>query len=107
MLSRYRQIRMQIHQLLDACLFAVGFCLAYLLRANPVVAGMLGLGDVSPFSDYIWLYVILIPAAPLLLEANGFYDRPVLGPRYKTILPLFQGGLFTSVGRILTMFFCR
>ena len=40
MLRRDRQIRTQIHQLADACLFAASFWLAYVLRADPeIVAG--------------------------------------------------------------------
>jgi len=34
MLRRDRQIRRQVHQLLDALLFAVSFWLAYQLRAS-------------------------------------------------------------------------
>ena len=34
MLRRDRQIRMQIHQLMDACLFALSFWLAYKVRSN-------------------------------------------------------------------------
>jgi len=98
---------MQIHQLLDACLFAAAFCLAYLLRTDSLVAEILRLGPASPFSDYAWLYVILIPAAPLLLEANGFYNRPLLGPRRETIRPLLKGCLFTTVGLILVIYFFR
>ena len=43
MLRRDRQIRMQIHQLMDACLFAFGFWLAYALRANPDIIDLFGL----------------------------------------------------------------
>ena len=105
MLRRHRQIRMQLHQVLDACLFAAGFCLAYVLRASPLVTNKLGLVPVSPFSDYIALYLILIPAAPLLLEAQGFYDRPMLGPRLRTAWQLFKGCLLTTIGLILAVYF--
>jgi len=98
---------MQLHQLLDACLFALSFCLAYLLRSDELVREVLKLGQASRFGDYVWLYVILIPAAPLLLEANGFYDRPLLGPRRKMLWPLFKGCLFTTLGLILVIYFFR
>ena len=107
MLRRSRQIRMQIHQLLDACLFAASFCLAYLLRANPAIADLLGLAPVSPFVDYLVLYLVLIPAAPLLLEGQGFYDRPVLGPRHRAAWQLFKGCLFTTMGLILVVYLFR
>ena len=76
MLRRDRQIRMQIHQLMDACLFALSFWLAYELRSNEDIIDLLGLGEWTvPFDSYVRLYLILIPAAPLILEGVGFYAR--------------------------------
>jgi exopolysaccharide biosynthesis polyprenyl glycosylphosphotransferase len=107
MLRRDRQIRMQIHQLMDACLFALGFWLAYGLRSNPDVIELLGLQPVNKFDDYVWLYLILIPAAPLILETQGFYNRPILCSRRSTAWPLFKGCLITSLVLILALFFFR
>ena len=104
MLRRDRLIRMQVHELLDACLFAISFWLAYLLRSNPRVIEFFHLDDVSPFEAYVWLYLILIPAAPLILEAQGFYNRPVFCSRKTTAWLLFKGCLFTTLGLILTLF---
>ena len=81
MLRRDRQIRMQIHQLMDACLFAFGFWLAYALRANPDIIDLFGLRQWNePFETYARLYLILIPAAPLILEGQGFYARSPFCP---------------------------
>jgi exopolysaccharide biosynthesis polyprenyl glycosylphosphotransferase len=107
MLRRYRQLRMQIHELLDACLFAAAFAIAYLLRASEHVEAWFHWGGASPFEDYLWLYVIVIPAAPLLLEANGFYDRPLVGPRRKMVWPLFKACALTTIGLILVIFLFR
>src|SRR4051794_35142983 len=107
MLRRDRQIRMQIHQLMDACLFALGFWLAYALRSNPDVIDLLGLQPVNKFDDYVWLYLILIPAAPLILETQGFYNRPILCSRRSTAWLLFKGCLITSLVLILALFFFR
>src|SRR6266550_7533415 len=85
MLRRDRQIRMQIHQLMDACLFGLSFWLAYELRANEAVIKHLDLPPIESFTSYSWFYLILIPAAALILEAQGFYDRPVISPRRATI----------------------
>ena len=107
MLRRDRQIRMQIHQLMDACLFALAFWLAYVLRSNPDVIELLSLQPVNEFGDYKWLYIILIPAAPLILEAQGFYNRPTLCSRRTTAWLLFKGCLITALALILALFFFR
>jgi len=107
MLRRDRQIRTQIHQLADACLFAVSFWIAFALRANPQIIARLGLVPFPPdaFEKILWLYVFLIPAAPLILESQGFYSRPALGSRAAILWPLFKGCLITTVGLVLTMYF--
>ncbi len=91
MLRRYRQIQTQLQQLLDAALFAAAFCIAYLVRDDDSVMAFFHLGPPSPFQDYVWLYLILIPAAPMLLERAGFYDRPLLAPRLTAVWPLLKG----------------
>jgi exopolysaccharide biosynthesis polyprenyl glycosylphosphotransferase len=107
MLRRDRQIRMQIQQFMDAVLFAIAFGLAYVLRSNPDVIVLLNLPPVNEFTDYKWLYIILIPAAPLILEAQGFYSRPVQCSRRTTAWLLFKGCLVTALVLILTSFFFR
>lgn len=104
MLRRDRLIRMQVHELLDACLFAVSFWLAYLVRSDGRIIDFFHLDEVSPFDAYVWLYLILIPAAPLVLETQGFYNRPLFASRKTTAWLLFKGCLLTTLGLILTLF---
>jgi exopolysaccharide biosynthesis polyprenyl glycosylphosphotransferase len=107
MLRRHRQIRMQIHQLMDACLFAMSFWLAYQLRANPALREKFQLPEIAPFDAFVWFYLVLIPVAPLVLEAQGFYNRSAMAPRWNIIWPLFKGCFITSVGLIIVLFFFR
>ncbi|MGA2178455.1 MAG: sugar transferase [Verrucomicrobiota bacterium] len=106
MLRRDRQIRTQIHQVADACLFAVSFWIAYALRTNPQVIAWLDLDAIPPdvLGSVVWLYFPLIVAAPLILESQGFYDRPALGPRRDILWPLFKGCLITTIGLVLIMY---
>jgi exopolysaccharide biosynthesis polyprenyl glycosylphosphotransferase len=106
MLQRDRQIRTQIHQLADACLFAVSFWLAYALRTNPHIIWWLNLDPMPPdiFNSVVWLYFALIPAAPLILESQGFYSRPALCARQEIVWPLFKGCLITTIGLVLIMY---
>lgn len=108
MLRRDRVIRMQVHELLDACLFMLSFWLAYRLRSDPNVVLVFGLAPINtnPFERYLWLY-LFIPAAPLVLEAQGFYNRPLLGARRTTVWALFKGCLVTTLGLILALFLLR
>ena len=55
-------------------------------------------------ASVVWLYFALIPAAPLILESQGFYDRPVLCPRRDILWPLFKGCLITTIGLVLVMY---
>src|SRR5512137_2286648 len=105
MLRRDRLIRMQIHQLMDACLFALAFWLAYVLRANPDVIDLLGLQAWEvPFEGYVSLYLILIPTAPLVLEGQGFYARAPFDSRRSTAWIPFKGCFFTALGLIFAMY---
>ena len=105
MLRRDRQIRMQIHQLMDACIFAASFWLAYKLRANLDIIDLFGFVPWAvPFEAYVGLYLVLIPAAPLILEMQGFYARPPFCSRATTARMLFKGCFFTCLGLVLTMY---
>src|ERR1051325_1764677 len=105
MLRRDLQVRMQIHQLMDACLFAISFWLAYQVRSNSFIIDQLGLKPFdAPFESFAWLLVLLIPAAPLILEAQGFYNRPLLCSRSTTIWQLAKGCAVPTCGLILLLF---
>jgi exopolysaccharide biosynthesis polyprenyl glycosylphosphotransferase len=107
MLRRQRQIKMQIQQLLDAFIFAVSFWVAWQLRSNPDIIELFHLDPVGDPSSFWLLYVVLIPGGPLVLEAQGFYDRPLLAPRRSMLWTLFRGCVITSVGLIMALFFFR
>ncbi|HEV2435123.1 MAG TPA: sugar transferase [Verrucomicrobiae bacterium] len=104
MLKRDRQIRTVIHQLVDATLFAIAFGVAYALRANPDIIAWLKLEPASPFENFAWLYLVLIPASPLVLESQGFYDHPPLCARRAILWPLLKGCVLVTVGLMLTVY---
>jgi len=107
MLRRHHQIRMQIQQLLDACLFAVSFWLAYQLRASEPVIDLLGLDPVAPFETFLSFYFVLLPAVPLVLDSQGFYNRSVVAPRRLMFWPLVRGCFLVALGLTLLLFFFR
>ncbi|MBI4662369.1 MAG: sugar transferase [Verrucomicrobia bacterium] len=92
MLRRQRQVRTQFQKLVDACLFAVSYWLAHLIRFhNPTLAVFGGPGQISDFPDYVWLLLIVMPVTPFLLELQGFYNRPLIPSRRRTAWQLFRG----------------
>jgi len=106
MLRRDRQIRTQIHQLADACLFGSSFWAAYVLRSNPQISVLLHITPFpeDEFNDVVWLFVGVMIAAPLILESQGFYNRRPLCPRGDILWPLLKGCLITTVGLVLVMY---
>ena len=122
MLRRHRQLRTQLNQLKDTGLFALALWLAHWFRTQ-WDHDILGLGSyfyqklgwesfnpdrgIEPFSEFQWLYLILIPAVPLILESQGFYDRPLIARRRETAWRLFKGAILTTIGVILCTFFYK
>ena len=107
MLYRDRQIRRQAQQLLDAALFAISFWMAYQLRADRAIIELLHLDPIHPFDSYSWLYLILIPVAPLILEMQGFYRRPLSCSSRTTAWLLFKGCALMSLVLVLALFLFR
>ena len=106
MLQRDRQIRTQVHQLADACVFAVSFWLAYAIRANDTIASWMKLDGIGMdlFYQVQWLYFLLVPAAPLVLESQGFYNRPVAGSRMTMFWALLKSCLIVTLGVVLLVY---
>jgi exopolysaccharide biosynthesis polyprenyl glycosylphosphotransferase len=101
-------MRMQLHQLVDACIFAASFWLAYKFRSSEAYVAWFHTYPITePFESFFWFYLLSIPLSPLILETQGFYDRQQLSFRNGTLWPLFKGCLFTSLGLTLAMFFAR
>jgi exopolysaccharide biosynthesis polyprenyl glycosylphosphotransferase len=108
MLRRDRQIRTQISQLKDGVLFALGLGLAHVLRDHfPSEILFWKFEPIDAFDRFIWLFLIIFPGAPLVLESVGFYQRPLFGNRLDTAWLLFKGCLIVALGVILFLFLFR
>jgi exopolysaccharide biosynthesis polyprenyl glycosylphosphotransferase len=120
MLQRDRQIRTQVQQIADTCLFAASFWLAYALRSNHAFTHFLAdyVGAYLPFfqlepvqlSDFDELmkyYFALVPATPLVLESQGFYNRALVGSRAALFWPLLRSCFIVTLGLVLLLFLFR
>jgi lipopolysaccharide/colanic/teichoic acid biosynthesis glycosyltransferase len=97
MLRRQRIIRVYLHQILDALLFAVGFWLAHLLRAQWPNAYFPNSDRIESFAAYYYFWFVILPFSVIFLETQGFYTRPVAGPRLQTAWQLFRASFFMVV----------
>lgn len=100
MLHRDRQIRIQIYQFIDGGLFALALWLAWVVRSN-----WPGLQPPAKFeTDYFWLFLVVIPMTPLVLEWQGYYQQPVFSPRRQVAWQLGRACIISAVGLILIQF---
>ena len=103
MLRRQRQIQIHLQQIVDGGLFALGLWLAHLLR-DRATEFFPQLAQISDFSQYLWLFLLIIPATPLLLKAQGFYNRPLIYLRWETFWTLVEVASVLVLG-VVTMLF--
>ena len=105
MLRRQRRIRTQVQKLLDGSLFALSLWLAHYLRSHVFkVAVFGGTPDIEPFDEWVWLFLIIIPIAPFLLESQGFYNRPMIAGRRTTGWQLLRASFLAMMVLISLLF---
>lgn len=75
MLRQHREYRVLALRVIDTILVAAMLWFAHFFRYSilPVLPSGHRLPTIDPFSEFAWQWVIILLAAPLLLEANGFY----------------------------------
>lgn len=106
MLGKQRQVRTQIHKLVDAALLSLAFWLAHLVRSHPLALEVFTY-PLQPFADYAWVMFYIIVTTPLFLELSGFYNRPLLASRRLTSWQFIKGCAVLTVGAIILQFFLR
>src|SRR5262245_22741195 len=108
MLRRDRQLRTQVHQLKDAAFFAVALWVAHFVRDH-TPEQFLGWNfpPIESFSEFVWIYLVIIPGVPLILESQGFYQRPLFASRRETAWILFKSCVLVSLGVILVIWLRR
>jgi exopolysaccharide biosynthesis polyprenyl glycosylphosphotransferase len=53
---------------------------------------------ISPFSDYLWLFLVVIPMAPLVVEWQGFYERSIFSSVKQMAWQLAKACFISVVG---------
>jgi exopolysaccharide biosynthesis polyprenyl glycosylphosphotransferase len=103
MLGRERQIRATLQRLLDASLFGIGLWLAHWIREAAGIQVFGGTREIPAFHEFLPLFAIL-PFTPLLLELQGYYNRPILSSRRQGAWILLKGCALAVVLIIFGMF---
>src|SRR5436309_15056139 len=74
--SKHRELIIQFGQITDALLIALVFWLAHAFREELAYRFSGQFTMIAPFRYYKWLYLVILPLYPILLDVNGFYTRP-------------------------------
>ncbi len=98
---------MQVQQLMDAGLMAIAYWIAHSIRHVAVGIWPGGLAEIQPFSEYIWLWMIVIPFGPMILEAQGFYAHSLTTLNRRRCWQALRGCALASIGLILVIFILR
>ncbi len=85
----------------------LGFCLAYSFRSHWQFELFWDRPQIAPFREYAWLLLIVFLITPLLLEIQGFYNRPLLASRRKTVWQVFWAAAWATIIVILVSFLAR
>jgi exopolysaccharide biosynthesis polyprenyl glycosylphosphotransferase len=112
MLRHQRRIRTQVQKLLDGSLFALSLWAAYHIRADllshpllfPWISVFGGTKEIETFDEWVWLFLIIIPIAPILLESQGFYNRPLIAGRRTTAWQLLRASFLALMVLISLLF---
>jgi exopolysaccharide biosynthesis polyprenyl glycosylphosphotransferase len=106
MLRRERQIRAWVQRLMDASLFGIGLWVAHWIRKASGIEVFGGTKVIPEFYEFLPLFLVL-PFTPLLLEFQGYYNRPILASRRQAAWMLFKACALAVALTIFGLFLVR
>jgi exopolysaccharide biosynthesis polyprenyl glycosylphosphotransferase len=92
MLARKQELNTQLQQLIDALLLAVSLWVAYVLRFYATSWFHLAY-MVDPFRNYQWLFVVIMPFGPIMLDLQGFYQSPLNKSLWRSFVQILRAML--------------
>src|SRR5438270_8005040 len=96
MLARRQELNTQLQQLIDAFLLALALWAAYVLRYYSTY--WFNLRDsVDQFSNYHWLFIVIMPFGPILLDLQGFYQSPLNKTKWRSIVQIVRAMIGLSI----------
>jgi len=96
MLARRQEINTQLQVLIDGFLLAVSLWVAWLLRYYGT--SWFNLKEtVDPFRNYQWLFIVIMPFGPILLDLQGFYQSPLNKTKGRSIVQIVRAMVGLSI----------
>lgn len=96
MLARKQELNTQLQMLIDAFVLAFSLWAAHVLRY--LSTGWFDLSkSVDPFSNYHWLFVVIMPFGPILLDVQGFYQAPLNKTKWKSFVQILRAMIGLSI----------
>ncbi len=96
MLRRRREINTQLSQFMDVPLLAACFWAAHQIRWRGTFWFDLS-AAIRPFEDFFWMLAIVLPALPLILEGQGFYEGVARRKISQTMAILLRSFMWTGI----------
>jgi exopolysaccharide biosynthesis polyprenyl glycosylphosphotransferase len=96
MLARRQELNTQLQVLIDGFLLAVSLWVAWVLRYFST--SWFALKDtVDPFHNYHWLFIVIMPFGPILLDLQGFYQSPLNKKQGRSIVQIARAMIGLSI----------
>lgn len=102
-----REFLIQLNQLGDALLIAVVFWLAHAVREQLAFLYPLNFAPVAPFRHYKWLFLVILPLYPFLLDINGYYTRSAQVRVFQISWQLIKGAVTCVLALVAVMYFLQ
>src|SRR5947199_1593650 len=96
MLARRQELNTQLQVVIDGFLLAISLWIAWVLRYYGTF--WFGLKDaVDPFHNYHWLFIVIMPFGPILLDLQGFYQSPLNKTVFRSIMQITRAMIGLSI----------
>ena len=96
MLAQRNEINLQLLKVCDAALLGLTFWLAHFLRYHRVIV-LDRIVEIAPFPSFVWMLAVIIPFAPVFLEAQGFYNHPQEKTAWSSMQKITMAGMWLFV----------
>lgn len=96
MLARKQELNTQLQQLIDTLLLAVSLWVAYVLRLYATSWFHLE-NMVDPFRNYQWLFVVIMPFGPIMLDLQGFIQSPLNKNLWRSFVQIVRAMLGLAI----------